>query len=160
MIKKKGNPISGGAGQFRPTPNVLSDAAATSRDAQKLVRASPAPFQNRQGSMNIGAPTHPSFRANPQFSKDLLKYGATGRSVSVRNAPTVNLGAVGEPRLPKGYNPINSGFPTRGATRTAGRDLDQPRACGQRQGSYADTADLPRLRNWQVAPVSWDEADR
>jgi hypothetical protein len=139
MIKKKGRPISGGAGQFRPTPNVLSDAAATSRDAQKLVRASPAPFQNRQGSMNIPAPTHPSFRANPQFSKDLLKYGATGRSVSVRNAPTVNLGAVGEPRLPKGYNPIISGFPTRGATRTAGQ-------ISTNRGPTANAKEVKRIR--------------
>jgi hypothetical protein len=30
------------------------------------------------------------------------------------------LAAVGEPRLPKGYNPVNSGYTTRGAQRVVG----------------------------------------
>ncbi|HKH99711.1 MAG TPA: hypothetical protein VJ999_11435 [Candidatus Sulfotelmatobacter sp.] len=144
MIKKNRMPISGGAGQFRPTPNVLSNAADTSRDGQKLVKASPTPFQSRNGTVDVPAPTHPSFRANSQFSKDLLKYGAKGRSVSVRNPPTVNLAAVGEPRLPKGYNPIISGFPTRGVTRAVGGG-NQPSANWAKGPSAKQRAQYPGI---------------
>jgi hypothetical protein len=120
VITKKNRPISGGAGQFRRTPNVLSDSAATSRDAQKLVRESPQPFQSRNGVLGVPAPTHPAFRTASDFSKQGLAYGATGRSVSIKDRPTVNLAAVGEPRYPKGYNSVNSGFPMTGSPRVAG----------------------------------------
>jgi hypothetical protein len=120
MIKKQGQPISGGAGQFRTNPNVLTDSAATSRDAQKLVRSSPQPFQNRQGSAKLGARTNSAFRssANP---KELLKHGGAGRSVSIRNAPDVNMAAVGySAGATKSTNPIISGFPTRNTARRVG----------------------------------------
>jgi len=127
----RGNPISGGRPQFRPTPNVLSDAADTSRDAQKFVKASPSPMQNRQGPMNVAAGVHQG------FAKAQRPYGSTSSNLMPRNskasqpqasfsihkgttASASDLAAVGEARLPKGYNSIQSGYPTRGAVRTVG----------------------------------------
>jgi hypothetical protein len=130
ITKGKGKvPISGGRPQFRPTPNVLSDAAATSRDGQKLVRASPSPMQNRQGPMNISAPVHPYFDSNNRNSvyfdkgsapNPLKKAGGFTVSRPAAGTTAQMLAAVGEPRLPKGYNSIQSGYATRGATRTVG----------------------------------------
>jgi hypothetical protein len=109
----RGNPISGGAGQFRQTPNVLSNAADTSRDGQKLVKASPSPMQSRQGTMNVPAGVHEGFAkaSQPQTSFSIHKGTTTSAS---------ELAALGEPRLPKGYNSIMSGYPSRGAVRTVG----------------------------------------
>ena len=137
MIKKGRQPISGGVGQFKPTPNVLSDAADTSRDAQKLVRANPSPFQNRQGPVNV-----PVGRVNMQSLG--IPYGAPGpvnartRNVGTRvtaGTTAAMLAAVGEPRLPKGYNPINSGFPTRGVQRTVGSG-STPRVSAKQRSQY------------------------
>lgn len=122
MIKKSGKPISGGRPQFRPTPNVLSDAAQTSRDAQKLARSSPAPFQNRQGPANV-----PTGRLNMKTLGNAYEtpspVNAKTRNVGARVTPGTTadmLRAVGEPRLPKGYNPINSGYPNRNVSRAIG----------------------------------------
>jgi hypothetical protein len=139
MIKKQGKPISGGAGQFRPTPNVLSDAAATSRDGQKLAKQPPAPFQNRQGAAQIPAPTQSYNRASSDFAKDGMRFGGRGKSVSIHGKPTVDLSAVGEPRYPKGYNPIISGFP-----------LSSPRTAGQistNRGPQANAKEMKRIRS-------------
>jgi hypothetical protein len=125
------NPISGGAGQFRQTPNVLSNAADTSRDGQKLVKASPSPMQSRQGTMNVPAGVHQG------FAKAQRPYGSPSNNLTPRNSKASqpqtsfsihkgttssasDLAAVGEPRLPKGYNSIQSGYPMRGAVRTVG----------------------------------------
>ena len=127
----RGNPISGGAGQFRSTPNVLSDASRTSRDAQEFVKASPSPMQNRQGPMNVPAGVNQNF-AKIQRPKASSAGGVKPRAASVASRSTSfsihkgtmtsasDLAAVGEPRLPKGYNSIMSGYPTRGAVRTVG----------------------------------------
>jgi hypothetical protein len=56
MKKVKGMPITGTNTAMRPTPNVLSDAADTSRDGQKLIKAAPQPFQNKMGTPNLPAP--------------------------------------------------------------------------------------------------------
>lgn len=53
MKKVKNRPITGTNTAMRPTPNVLTDAAATSRDAQKLVRQPPMPFQNPDNQLNV-----------------------------------------------------------------------------------------------------------
>ena|ERR1700674_5313938 len=124
-------PISGGRPQFRPTPNVLSDASRTSRDAQQFVKASPSPMQNRQGPMNVPAGVHEG------FAKAQRPYGSTSNNLLPRNssksqpqqnfsvhqdtrASAAHLAALGEPRLPKGYNSLTSGYPTRGTVRTVG----------------------------------------
>lgn len=123
MIQKKGNPITGARPQMRPSRNVLSDAADTSRDAQELVRATPSPFQNRQGPVNLPVASHPDFRVSGDFAKAAAK-GATGRNVSMKNAPTVNFGAVGYANGPyktrAGIHSVNSGFPMRGTQRVIG----------------------------------------
>jgi hypothetical protein len=136
MIKTKGQPISGGAKQFRPTPNVLTDAA-TSRDAQQLTRSSPQPFQSRQSTANLpagrlnmktlGIPyDKPSpVKARPQ---NWGKKPEAGTSASM-------LAAVGEPRVPKGYNSINSGYPTRGTQRTVGGG-NFPKATASQRAKY------------------------
>ena len=139
MITKKNRPISGGAGQFRRTPNVLSDSAATSRDAQKLVRESPQPFQSRNGVLGVPAPTQSQNRASADFARDGMRFGGTGKSVSIKNRPTVNLAAVGEPRLPKGYNSVNSGFPMTGSSRVAGM-------ISTNAGPRANSGEMRRLR--------------
>ena len=46
MIKKKGMPITGTNTAMRAKPPVLSDAAHTSSDGQKLVQQPPMPFKN------------------------------------------------------------------------------------------------------------------
>jgi hypothetical protein len=131
MIRKLGKPISGGAGQFRPTPNVLTRANQTSLDAQNLARASATPFQSRQGPVNI-----------PVRSLDTSKLGIPYTVAKPVNARPQNLGsqpmsqsamfaAVGEPRAPKGYNSINSGFPQRGFVRSTGSS-SQPFAKGRK----------------------------
>jgi hypothetical protein len=124
-------PISGGRPQFRPTPNVLSDAADTSRDAQKFVKASPSPMQNRQGPMNVPA------GVNQGFAKAQRPYGSTSSNLMPRHSSksqpqtsfsihkgttssASELAALGYDRLPKGYNSIQSGYPTRGTVRTVG----------------------------------------
>ena len=122
MIKKKGQPISGGRPQFQPTPNVLTESNQTSSDAQRLARASATPFQNRQGPANI-----PTGRLNTKtlgIPYDVPKpVNAKPQNYGAKVAPGTTpqmLSAVGEPRLPKGYNPIQSGYPTRGAQRVVG----------------------------------------
>jgi hypothetical protein len=125
----RGQPISGGAGQFRTTPNVLSNSADTSRDGQKLARQSPAPFQSRQGPANISAPVHPYFDSNNRASvyydkgtapNPLKKAGGFTVSRPAAGTTAQMLAAVGEPRLPKGYNSINSGYAMRGSQRVVG----------------------------------------
>lgn len=129
MISKgKNAPISGGKGQFRPTPNVLSDAAATSSDAQKLVRASESPFQNRQGAAQIPAPAHPYYKTGSNFAKQGLRYGGVPKRVGAANTGETNYAASGD-RKPGGYkgNPIITGRPTSGGQRIAG-DGNFPKA--------------------------------
>ena len=118
-----------------PRPPVLTDQARTSAGAQRIIPRPPMPFENPQGSLNVSAPVHPYF--NTQKSKDNVYfdkgspvdpnqkaggYKATSASIHNGTATTDDMfAAVGEPRAPKGYNPINSGFPTRGNQRQAGR---------------------------------------
>jgi hypothetical protein len=111
------NPKSGARPDMRPRPPVLSDAADTSRDAQKLVRRPPSPFDNPYSAVNVPAPP------NAGFSRAQRPYGSTagirpraGLATQPHSVPRAGttpdmLAAVGEPRLPKGYNPVNSGFP-------------------------------------------------
>lgn len=131
----RGQPISGGAGQFRTTPNVLSDASRTSRDAQQFVKASPSPMQNKQGPMNISAPVHRYFDSNNRKSvyfdkgtalNPLKKAGGfSATNFSIRKGTTHSaseMAAVGYgPRATMSRNnSLITGYPTRGAVRTVG----------------------------------------
>ena len=138
IITKKGQPISGGAGQFRPRPPVLTNQATTSSDAQQITSRPASPFDNPYGSVNVPAPTnandsHPY--GNP--AKTLLPKQAGARVeqyVGCGDTRTTKdmLDAVGEPRIPSGYNSIMSGFPTRGSRRVIGNG-NQPSAKGRRR---------------------------
>ena len=55
MIRKKGQPITGTNTAMKTTRNVLTDAAHTSSDAEKLVKQPPMPFQNSQNQLNVSA---------------------------------------------------------------------------------------------------------
>lgn len=112
-------PITGAPKLYKKQAPVLTDQARTSAGAQRTINQGAQKFSNPYNEKNVPAPTQAISRANSNFAKDLNRYGAFGKSVSVKSRPTVDLSAVGEPRLPKGYNPVNSGFPV-GAQRVVG----------------------------------------
>ena len=122
------NPKTAARPQNRPTRPVLSNAATTSADAQRLIRQSPAYPTLKP------VPTNPSYRALRTLAGFAKSTVDRFRTVSVKSKPTVNLGAVGEPRLPRGYNSINSGRPT-SAQRVIGGG-NQPRATAKQRSQY------------------------
>ena len=112
MIQKHGKPITGAKPAMTPRPPVLSDAADTSRDAQKMVSRPPMPFENPYGTKNVPAPVNPAYRSTGS-PKELVNNGSNRHSIHNGTETTEDmLAAVGEPRTPKGYNSIISGFPT------------------------------------------------
>jgi hypothetical protein len=148
MIKKGKVPISGGAGQFRKTPNVLSNAADTSRDGQKLVKGSPMPMQSRNGPMNVAAGVHEGFAKAQRF------YGSTSSNLLPRNSSksqpqtsfsihkgtkhsASEMAAVGyEPRATMSRNnSIISGHPTKNVSRTVGAG-NFPKATASQRSKY------------------------
>jgi hypothetical protein len=136
MIKKSGKPITGAQPKYSRKPPLVPNANQTSAQEQTMIAEAPSPFKNRTQTPQISAPTNPEFRANPQFHKDLLRYGATGRSFSIRNAPDVDMAAVGyESRATKSTSPIISGFPQRGAVRVVGGG-NQPKATKSQRAKY------------------------
>jgi hypothetical protein len=136
MIKKGNQPITGTPLPRRTRP-VLGDQARTSSTAQRQIRQPDVPMQDP--ALRVPAPTQRENRANPNFAKEGMRFGGTGKSVSIHNRPTVDLSAVGEPRLPRGYNPIISGFPTSGAQRTAGK-------ISTNAGPQANAKEMRRVR--------------
>jgi hypothetical protein len=95
-----------------------------------MIAEAPSPFKNRNQVPQIPvAPSHPNFKVGKDFARQGNIYGAYGKSVSVKSRPTVNLAAVGEPRLPK-YpkgNSVITGFPMSSGSRTVGSG-SQPKA--------------------------------
>ncbi len=135
----KGNPISGGAGQPRPRPPVLTNQAMTSAGAQRIVRQPQQDQGNPHGIRRIPAGVNQNFakitRPYGSASSNLMprKSSASQPQSSVRAGTTAEmLAAVGEPRLPRGYNPIISGYPTRGSQRVVGGG-NQPSAKGRKR---------------------------
>jgi hypothetical protein len=123
------NPKTGAAPEMRPTPNVLSDAADTSRDAQRLVSQPPAPFQNPFGSVNVPAPTN----ARGSWREDSLD-GSRGRRVGCANTSLSDeeMAAIGYgPNDTKSNSPIISGQPLRNNARRAG-EIILPKGKGRR----------------------------
>lgn len=131
-------PISGGPGQFRPTRPVKS-TANTSSDAERQIMQSPQPFGNPHGTVNVPAPvnrnaSHPY--GNP--AKNLLPKEAGARmernvgAASAANTSRDMLDAVGEPRLPKGYNPVMSGRPMSDVSRRVGNG-SQPKGSASKR---------------------------
>src|SRR5271170_4185518 len=58
ITTKRGQPITGGRTAMQPRPPVLSDAADTSRDAQRQVMQPGQPFSNPYGTVNVPAPVN------------------------------------------------------------------------------------------------------
>ena len=149
MITKKQKPITGGRVPQRKR-FVLTNAAATSANAQRQVRIPDLPQQDSQ--LRVPAPTNPNYRANSQFQKDALRYGGTGKANSVHEMSDPNFRDVGyEPGSTKPKRPgtsIISGYPTRGNKRVAG-DGNQPMAKGikSRSGKMKTNLDIfsPRV---------------
>jgi hypothetical protein len=119
---------------MRPAPPVLSDAAHTSRDAQKIVRRPAMPFADPQGSLNTPAPT--SNYVNTRKSKDNVYYDGGSPVNPLQKAGGYSVKEVGcgntslskEEMAAIGYgakdttssDPIISGHPTRNAQRQSG----------------------------------------
>jgi hypothetical protein len=128
QAEPQGNrPITASRPAMRPEAPVLSNQAETSRTAQRMIPRPPMPFENPHGAANVPAPTNRN-ASHPYGlpAKTLLPKTAGARieqSLNCGNTETTAdmLAAVGEPRMPSGYNPIISGFPTSGAKRQSGR---------------------------------------
>jgi hypothetical protein len=117
----KGGGITGSSTRMQPRPPVLTDAAHTSRDAERIIPRPPMPFENPQGSLNVPAPTHRQFRStgNP---KELIDRSSSasihgGTSLSADEMAAVGYG----PNDTKGTWSIISGQATKNNQRQAGR---------------------------------------
>jgi hypothetical protein len=121
MKTVRGNPITAARPQYSRKRPFVPDAKDTSADEQVMISEAPSPFKNRQQSPQIPAPTQSLNRANPQFHKDALRFGGSGRRVGAANTGETNWGATGGSK-PGGYkgNPVITGYPTRGGKRKAG----------------------------------------
>jgi len=139
MKTTKGVPITGNGKLYKKQTPVLTNQAATSANAQRAVRQGAAKFANRFNETNVPASTQSYNRVNPNFAQDGLRFGGVPKAVSVKNKPTIDLSAVGEPRYPLGYNPVNSGFPL-GGSRTAGQ-------ISTNRGPQANAKEMKRLRS-------------
>jgi hypothetical protein len=132
MITRGKMPISGGAGQPKPKTPVLTNQATTSAGAERVVRQSPQISGNRYGIASVPAGVHEG------FSKAQRPYGSTSSNLKPRpwgaaqphvdhsihkgtSLSAAEMAAVGyTANATRGKNPIHSGHPTRGVTRTVG----------------------------------------
>lgn len=116
MKMKRGMPITGANTQMRPKPPVLTDAADTSRDAEKQVMQSPRPFANKTSV----AQSPPGTKASGGIStmEPRIASGLTHQNPGARALP--NLAAAGQRR------PINQSGQVNGRMGTS-----FPRKVGQ-----------------------------
>lgn len=134
MSTAKGNTASG----FRSQRPVLTNAADTSRDAERIISQGPAIFANEYGIANVPAPP------NRNFSRDQIaglpsrrgtspsaQGGQATRDYSVHKGTSLSadeMAAIGYSASDtRSGNPIVSGRPTQNNTRRAGSG-NQPRA--------------------------------
>jgi hypothetical protein len=112
-----------------------------------MIAESPSPFKNRNQTPQIPAPTNSEYRVNPQFHKDSMRYGGTGRRIGAANTGVTNYGASGDSK-PGGYkgNTVITGTPTRGGNRVVG-DGNQRKAIKSRSGKMKTNLDIfnPRV---------------
>jgi hypothetical protein len=145
ITKKQGQPITASRSEYSRKSPFVPNAKDTSSDEERMIAEAPQPFKNRNTAAQIPvAPSHPNFKVGKDFARQGNIYGAYGKSVSVKSRPTVNLAAVGEPRAPKGYNSINSGFPL-SAKRIVGNG-SQPRA--SKASGARGSQSIYRTKNW------------
>ena len=107
-------PITGARPKYGPTPNVLTNAADTSRDAQRIVSQPPSPFQNPYGTVNAPAPAnrnaeHPY--GLPAKSLSPASAGAQNKSNLMSDDEMMKIAGY-EPTATKSSNPIISGYAT------------------------------------------------
>jgi hypothetical protein len=135
----QGQPITGSRTDMRPRPPVLSDAADTSRDAQKQILQPPQPFANRRGAEQTPAPANASFGRTQVAglpAKNLRGGSSHGGSlvthIGCANTETTDdmLAAVGEPRKPKGYQSIISGSPLNAPRKVGGGNFPKAKRRG------------------------------
>lgn len=122
-----------GSKPFRPARRpFVPNAKDTSADVQTMISEPPAPFKNNLTAANVPAP--PNRAAEHPYglpAKELLPKTAGARveqQLHCGDTQTTDdmLAAVGEPRLPRGYYSVTSGFPVPGVARQTGPDR-QPR---------------------------------
>lgn len=120
-------PITASRPAMRPRPPVLTDAADTSRDAQKLVRRPPEPFDNPYGAKNVPAPSNRNYSQKAGLPGKGI-YGTSRGGSEISNVGVGNTSLSAAEMAAIGYGPndtkgtwsIISGQPTRGNQRQAG----------------------------------------
>lgn len=123
MKKVKGKPITGTNTAMRPTANVLSNAADTSRDAQKLVRQPPMPFQNPDNQLNTKAGTGAPGGISTLEPK--IASGMQHSSPGARALPSG--GAVGQNRMPNQSGQVFGRMGTSHPRRVGQQNLSKPK---------------------------------
>lgn len=101
---------SGSKSNLGPQAPVRSDAADTSRDAERIISRNQNQLSNPFGVVNVPAPAN---RNNPnpygQPAKTLLPKVAGAQNKTNVMSEAEMFAAVGEPRAPRGYNEVNDG---------------------------------------------------
>jgi len=133
MITKQRNPITGARPEERPRPPVLTDAADTSRDAQRIVDRPSMPMENPYGPKNVPAPPNRNFARDQlaglpsnRGTRPSAQGGQAATAYSVHNDTSLDaeqMAAIGESKatMPKANSSVHSGYPTRGNARKVGR---------------------------------------
>lgn len=120
--------FTGSKGNMRPRPPVRTNAADTSRDAERIISRPPMPFENPFGPANVAAPK--GYSGSGRDYAGVNSPGARGKAggYSAQNIGCANtsltpdeMAAIGYgPNATKSENPIISGHPTRNNPRRAG----------------------------------------
>lgn len=141
ITRKKGQPITGSRTAMQSRKPVLANQAQTSRDAQKIVRRPPAPFDNPTGGLKT-----PTGRLNYKSLGIGYEVQSSGPKPQRYGSPVMSdkemLAAVGEPRKPGGYNQVNNGFQNR-APRSTGPDSQRKALWGKQPGTAASKRAIP-----------------
>jgi hypothetical protein len=106
-----------------PRPSIPANQAETSSDLEKRLLAKPQPFTYEGGAATLAAGSHDGSTEGIPYNvmADVnAKPQSYGAYVGCGNTSETNYAATGDTK-PGGYNSINSGFPTRGNQRQAGR---------------------------------------
>jgi hypothetical protein len=103
-----------------PRPSIQADQAQTSKDLEARIRANPQPFTYEGGAATLRTDRHDGSTEGIHYNV-MAPVNAKPQSYG---SPVMSdkemLAATGDSK-PGGYNSINSGFPTRGNERQAGR---------------------------------------
>lgn len=104
---------SGSKSNLGPQAPVLTDAAATSRDAQRIIMRNQNKLSNPFGEVNVPAPvnrqaSHPY--GQPASSLLPAKAGAQNKSGIFSDDEMMRIAGY-EPKATKSNNPVISGYP-------------------------------------------------